>query len=364
MIPLFDLKRQVRSVQPGISNAVQDVLESGEYIGGNAVGGFERMAASYLSVDHAVGVANGTDALILALQGLGIGPGDEVIVPAFTFWGTVEAVLRVGAIPVLVDIEPDSLCLDPHKIQAAITRKTKAIITVDLYGLRANIGKLYDLSRTYEISIIEDAAQAFGSTWEETYPGHYVKAACFSFFPTKPLGCAGDGGMVVTNDTDLADKVRMLRSHGWKEKYKPELVGYNSRLDAIQAVILTEKLPYVNQWTERRRAIAEYYNSRFRPLAANGAFKLPEDATGHAWHLYTLQVRDRDSVKRKLEDAGVSCGVYYPLVIHQTKIGAKYYKGVYVNAEKAAKQVLSIPCFAELSFDETEFVADAVISCL
>lgn len=364
MIPLFDLKRQYKTLEYDIGQAVLSQLATGEYIGGEPVEKFERLAASYLAMDHAIGVANGTDALILTLQGLGIGPGNEVIVPDFTFWGTVEAVLRVGAQPVLVDIEPGTFCIDPHKAQAAITKRTKAIITVDLYGYRANIGKLYDLSQTYEIPIIEDAAQAFGAEWEHTYPGHYVRAACFSFFPTKPLGCAGDGGMIVTNDPGLADRVRMLRSHGWKEKYQPEMIGYNSRLDTIQAAILIEKLSLVNTWIEQRRAIAEHYDKKLRALSVNGFFRLPDIVTGHAWHLYTLMVRDRDRVINKLKEVGIGCGVYYPSAIHQTKIGEKYYKSAYPVSEKAAKQVLSIPCFAELTYDEVDWIADAVISCL
>lgn len=360
MIQLFDLQRQHKSLELEISMAVQDVLESGHYILGDTVERFEGHVAAYLGIDHAVGVANGTDAITLALSALGIRQGDEVIVPAFTFWGTVGAVLKAGAKPVLVDVEPDTLCIDPIEVQKAITKKTRAIIAVDLYGLRANIGKLYDLSQSYTIPVIEDAAQAFGSTWDNAQCGNYVKAACFSFFPTKPLGGAGDGGMVVTNDPEIAEHVMMLRTHGWKEKYNPEIAGFNSRLDTLQAAVLDQKLPYLSDWQRRRSVITKMYSDAFSPLSVGGRLHLPVSVPGHAWHLYTMQVQDRDRAKKKLEDCGVSCGVYYPLPIHHTKIGQKLFKDHYPVAEKAAKQVLSIPCFAEMTVDEIEWVIVSV----
>jgi dTDP-4-amino-4,6-dideoxygalactose transaminase len=259
-IPLLDLVAQYQTIKTEIDVAVQRVLDSGRYILGEEVSSFEEEMAAYLGVKHAIGVASGTDALILALRALDIGEGDEVILPAYTFFATASTVMHVGARPVLVDIDPRTYCMDVDQFRNAVTDKTRAVIPVHLYGHPADMGQIGQIAEEYGLSVIEDNAQAIGAKYRGKKTGSLGDVACLSFFPSKNLGAYGDAGMVVTDSGDIADQVRQLRVHGWKVKYFPEMLGYNSRLDALQAAILRVKLRYLDQWNQRRREIAALYD--------------------------------------------------------------------------------------------------------
>ncbi|HEY6072064.1 MAG TPA: DegT/DnrJ/EryC1/StrS family aminotransferase, partial [Anaerolineales bacterium] len=266
MIPLVDLTAQYHALRSDIDRSVQEVLENGHFILGPNVTAFEQEVATYLGVKHAIGLASGTDALVIALKAIGVGPGDEVIVPAFTFFATAGAVMLVGAKPVFVDVFHDTYCLDVEQIEDRVSSRTKAILPVHLYGQPADMDAIDKISRQHGLKIIEDNAQAFGAEYHGLKTGSLGDIGCLSFFPTKNLGGNGDGGMVVTNDDGLAERMRMLRAHGWKQKYFPEMLGYNSRLDEIQAAILRVKLPQVEAWNARRREIARHYARRLPEL--------------------------------------------------------------------------------------------------
>src|SRR5258706_8809952 len=266
MIPLVDLTAQYHSIKKEIDEAVLSTLESGHFILGPAVSKFEESIASYLSVKHAIGLASGTDALVLALRALNIGSGDEVIIPAYTFFATAGTVMSIGAKLVFVDVDPHSYLIDVNKIKDAITPRTKAIIRVHLYGHPAEIDSILVLARSNGLKVIEDNAQALGAEYQGRKTGSFGDIGCLSFFPTKNLGAFGDAGMVVTNDPALAERMRILRTHGWKKKYYSEEVGYNSRLDALQAAILQAKLPHVDTWNEKRRELAHRYNEGLASL--------------------------------------------------------------------------------------------------
>ncbi len=286
----MDLVAQYQAIKPEIDTAVQRVLDSGWFILGEEVASFEEEMAEYLGVNHAVGVASGTDALILALRALDIGAGDEVILPAYTFFATASTVLHVGAKPVLVDIDPRTYCLDAELVRAAVTPKTRAVIPVHLYGHPADMDPINQIATEYDFYIIEDNAQAIGAEYQGKKTGSLGDVACLSFFPSKNLGAYGDAGMVVTDSDEIADQVRQLRVHGWKRKYFPEILGYNSRLDALQAAILRVKLGHLDQWNQRRREIAAVYD---QALEGVEGIQGPFTAEGikHVYHLYIVQYR-------------------------------------------------------------------------
>lgn len=359
-IPLIDMVAQYRSVQTEIDDAIRQVLEAGQFILGPSVAAFEKEVADYLGTEHAVGVASGTDALILALRSLGIGPGDEVIMPAYTFFATAEAVMLVGATPVFADIEADTYCVDAQQVADRVTTRTKAIIPVHLYGHPANLTPLLELARAHGLKIIEDNAQAFGAEYRGCKTGSFGDAGCLSFFPSKNLGAFGDGGMIVTNDADLAQRVRMLRTHGWRKKYYPELLGYNSRLDELQAAILRVKLRHVEEWTEQRRKLASQYTQRLSELG----IEVPHEASyaRHVYHLYVIRVRERDKTQQLLKEVGIASAVYYPQPLHLLvpcrQLG--YEKGSFPVSEQASQDTLSIPFFPEMS----EAQMDRVVAML
>lgn len=349
-IPLLDLNAQYQSIQSEIDVAIKEVLLSGHFILGEKVAALEKEVTDYLGVDFGIGVASGTDALILALRALGIGPNDEVIIPAYTFFATVGAVLHVGAKPVLVDIEPRTYCMDVEKMQAAITPFAKAVIPVHLYGHPADMNPIKAIAREHELKIVEDNAQAFGSEYMGRKTGSFGDAGCLSFFPSKNLGGYGDGGMVVTSDPILAENIAMLRTHGWKKKYFPEILGYNSRLDALQAAILRVKLHYLDAWNDRRRLLAEIYNCELDNCA--GLVTPYEDPESkHVYHLYIIQSPDRDAIQGVLRKNEISSGIYYPQPMHLTKIGRElnYRKGDFPVSEQASRETLALPIYPELS---------------
>jgi len=359
-IPLVDFKAQYKSIQKEIDTAIKEVLLSGQYILGPVVKEFEEQVAAYCGVKYAIGVASGSDALILALRALDIGPGDEVITTPFTFVATAHAIVHCGAKPVFVDIEPDTFNINPALIEPAITKSTKAIIPVHLYGQPANMDPIMEIAKARNLYVVEDAAQAFGARYNGKQVGSIGHIGCFSFFPTKNLGCYGDGGMVVTDNPDIADKVDILRRQGCREKYHAEMIGYNSRLDAIQAAILKVKLKYVDQWNEQRRNAAHRYNE----LLTESIIKTPIEApyAYHVYHQYTIKATKRDNLKSNLADKGIDTSIYYPSALHLHNafrfLGNK--KGDYPESERAAQEVLSLPMSNMLSILDQEYIIQSV----
>ena len=359
-IPLLDLRAQYQTIKPEIDRAIQQVLDSGAFVLGPTVAAFEEEVAAYLGVKHAVGVASGTDALILALRALGIGPEDEVVIPSYTFFATAGAVFHVGARPTLVDIYADTYALDVKQVAEKITPRTKAIIPVHLYGHPANMPSLLELARKHQLKIIEDNAQAFGARYEGRPTGSFGDAACLSFFPTKNLGGYGDGGIVVTDSDNVARQVRMLRTHGWRKKYYPEMLGYNSRLDALQAAILRVKLNYLDQWNDARRRLAQAYTRRLEPLG----FRVPTEVAGarHVYHLYIIRTGERQRVQIILKEKGIASAIYYPLPLHLTEpfLSLGYQRGDFPISEQASEETLALPLFPEMSPEQL----DAVVATL
>lgn len=359
-LALVDLKRQYRSIKEEIDQALKGVVESGQFILGEEVKGLEEELAAYVGVKYAIGVASGTDALLLALMAYGIGPGDEVITAPFTFVATADVVLLLGATPVFVDIDPLTYNIDPNRIEPAITDRTKAIIPVHLYGQSVDLDPILDLARRYGLRVIEDTAQALGAEYKGRKVGSLGDIACLSFFPTKNLGAYGDGGMVLTDDPEIARRIRMLRVHGSEDKYYHKFLGLNSRLDALQAAILRVKLPHLDDWNHRRRQIAALYNELLQDLDLT----LPHEAefNKHVYHQYTIRVRDREGLRRHLAAAGIPTGVYYPLSLHLQEVfsGLGYREGDFPASERAAQEVLSLPIYPELEEEEVEYICDRI----
>jgi dTDP-4-amino-4,6-dideoxygalactose transaminase len=340
-IPHVDVKAQYAPLIPELKEAFARTLESGRFIFGPEVDGFEREAAEYLGVKETIGVANGTDAIVIVLDALGIGDGDEVICPSFTFYATAEAIARRGAVPVFADIDPQTLNLDPADVERKITEHTKAIMPVHLFGRPASIEELRRLGPT----IVEDAAQAFGS------PGIATSiASTFSFFPTKNLFGLGDGGLVAANDSDLADRVRMLRFHGSRAKKDFELIGYNSRLDAIQAAALRIFLPHLDEWTRLRREAA----LRYAELGLGDLAELPVDEPGHVYHMYCIRSSERDRLAEALSDAEIGHSVYYlpPLHLQPALRYLGHAEGDLPETEKASRENLCLPLWAGITEEQ------------
>jgi len=349
-IPLVDVRAQYEPLVPRIREAIDGVLESGEFILGPNVAAFEREAAGYLGVADSVGVANGTDALVLVLDALGVGSGDEVICPAFTFYATAEAIARRGATPVFADVDAATMNLDAEDVATRITDRTKAIIAVHLFGRPAPLAELVRLGPP----VIEDAAQAFGSP-EIARTGI---ASTFSFYPTKNLFCIGDGGLVSTSDPELAERVRMLRFHGSRDKVDFELIGYNSRLDELQAAVLRIFLGELDRWVAERREAA----ARYTELGLGDACELPEDEPGHAYHLFVCRSPERDRIRAALRDAGIGSAVYYttPLHLQPALAYLGYAAGSLPVTEQLAQDNFSVPLWAGIGADAQERVVSVV----
>jgi len=360
-IPLLDLKTQYNTLSNEIIAAIKAVLDGGVYVMGGNVRTLENAIAEMCEVKHGVGVASGTDALLLSLIALGIGEGDEVITTPYTFFSTAEVISKVKGIPVFVDIDPRTFNLDVNLVEKKITSRTKAIIPVHIFGQMADLDPLLELCAKYNLQIIEDACQAIGALYKGRPAGSFGNTGCFSFYPTKNLGGYGDGGMVVTNDDKVADRLRLLRVHGSRQRYYHTLPGYNSRLDEIQAAVLRVKLQYLAQWNEARRARAALYDQLFKESAI---------ITPHvkAWnesvyHLYVVRSKERDSLKARLAKAGISSGVYYPLPLHLQEVykGLGYKEGDLPEAERAARDVLALPLYPEMTEDAVRQVAEAIL---
>jgi dTDP-4-amino-4,6-dideoxygalactose transaminase len=360
MIPLVDLTSQYHSIKEEIDKAINTTLESGHFILGPVVSKFEESVASYLGVEYAIGLASGTDALLLALRALDIGAGDEVIIPAYTFFATAGTVMSVGAKPIFVDIDPVSYEIDVTKIKDSITPRTKALIPVHLYGHPADMDSILELAYSHSLKVIEDNAQAFGAMYRGKMTASLSDIGCLSFFPTKNLGAFGDGGMVVTNDATLAERMRMLRTHGWKKKYYSEEVGYNSRLDAIQAAILQAKLPHLDTWNQKRRGLARRYSEQLIPL---GVIVPVECEWGrHVYHLYIIRSNRRDELQTFLKQKGIASEVYYPLPPHLSRPCRKfgYKEGDFPHAERASQETLALPLYPELTSERQDKVIAAI----
>lgn len=360
-IPVLDLRPEIEAHWQEYMNAIAGVLKSGQFIMGPNVEAFEQEVAAYLGVKHAIGVNSGTDALVISLRALGIGPGDEVITTPFTFFATAEAISMVGATPVFVDIDPQTFNIDPNLIEPAITERTKAILPVHLYGQAADMDPILALARRYNLKVVEDVAQAFGGEYKRRKLGTLGDAAAFSFFPSKNLGGFGDGGLVTTNDDGVAERARMLRVHGSRRKYYNEELGYNSRLDELQAALLRVKLRYVDRWNLERRIRAHRYTEI---LAATTEVKPPAEAAYglHVYHQYTVRIGKgrRDLVQRALLERGIRTAVYYPLPVHRLRP----YLGQYPempHARQAAEEVLSLPLWPHMDDGMDAWVAQAVL---
>jgi dTDP-4-amino-4,6-dideoxygalactose transaminase len=375
MVPLLDPTRQYRDLKSELDAAAIELLASGQYVLGPTVEAFEKAAAEVLGVQHAIGVANGTDALQIALQAHGVGPGDEVIVPPFTFIATAEVVSLLGATPVFCDIEADTFNIDPVQIAGKITAKTKAIVPVHLFGHPAPLAEIKAIAaaraQSQQILVLEDAAQAWGAkvkTGEtEKSCGALGDIAGFSFYPTKNLGACGEGGLITTDDDTLAEMCRMLRVHGQRRRYIHDEIGYNSRLHALQAAILSVKLPHAARWNKARRKIATLYNT----LLQDSVLQCPTERAGcyHVYHQYTVRVPSdelRQKICAHLTAEKIGWGIYYPVPLHLQPVysGLGYGEGDFPVAERAAKEVLSLPIFPELRDAEVEQVCAAVKSAM
>ncbi|HHW29998.1 MAG TPA: aminotransferase class V-fold PLP-dependent enzyme [Syntrophomonadaceae bacterium] len=366
VVPSFNLKRQNATLQAELSAVLGNVIGSGQFILGENVKVLENEIAEVCGAQYGIGVANGSDALYLALLACGIEPGDEVITTPFTFFATAGSIVRAGAVPVFVDIDPKTYNIDTELIEEKITPRTKAILPVHLFGQAAEMGRIMEIAHKHGLKVIEDAAQALGCEYQGRPGGGIGDAGCLSFFPTKNLGCFGDGGMVVTNNQEIAERVRMLRVHGAKKKYYHELLGVNSRLDELQAAILRIKLPHFKGWLKKRQEYAELYNDLFKAsgLTVSGYVKTPYHLPGcrHTYNQYTIAVRKRDELRDYLKQRGIGTTVYYPLPLHLQPVfrDLGYKKGDFPQAEQAADYVLSLPMFPELTEEEIRRVVKTI----
>ena len=359
-IPMVDLKGQYEALKTEIDSAILQALGETRFILGPNVQAFDQEAAEYLGVQHAISCANGTDALHLALLASGIQPGDEVITSAFTFIATAEAIRFIGATPVFVDIQPHSFNIDPDQIRAAITDKTRAILPVHLFGQPADMKEILALAEEFDLLVIEDCAQSFGSRYAGSATGNIGLAGAFSFFPSKNLGCYGDGGMVTTNDDNTAAQIKMLRNHGSSQQYHHDVIGVNSRLDELQAVILRIKLRHIDEYNRKRLDVARAYNDRL----AGSRFEAPAipDDRDHVFHQYTLLCDGRDAVREAVLAKGVACAIYYPIPLHMQKAFADTEQPRLPITEATAKRCLSLPIFPEMSGQQIDTVCEAVLS--
>jgi len=363
-IPLLDLKAQFQPLRAEILAAMQTVCDEQGFVLGPRVIAFEEAIGKYIGARYAIGCASGSDALLLSLMAMGVGQGDEVITVPFTFFATAGAISRLGAKPVFVDIQRDSFNLDPTQLERAITSHTKAIIPVHLFGQCADMAAINRIANARKIPVIEDACQAIGAGQGNKRAGMLGDTGCFSFFPSKNLGGFGDGGMITTNDQALADTLSMLRVHGSRVRYLHEAVGINSRLDALQAVVLHIKLKYLNQWAEGRRRNAATYDRLFKQAGLLERVSVPTTHAGnfHVYNQYTIRASRRDDLRSYLKDKGVGTEIYYPIPMHlqncYKNLGHK--KGSFPISEQTAEQVLSLPIYAELSDSHLTYVVDTI----
>ena len=370
-VPFFDLSAQFKSIEDEIKSALDEVFQSQQFIMGSQVQALEKTIAQYCKTRYAIGVASGSDALLLSLMALGIGAGDEILLPPFTFFATAGSVSRLGAIPVFVDIDPETYNIDPLKIEEKITSRTKAMIPVHLFGQCADMDPLLKIAKEKKLYIIEDAAQALGAEYkpvaesEGRQAGQMGDLGCFSFYPTKNLGAFGDAGMVMTQNPGLAEKVRLLRVHGSQPKYFHKTIGINSRLDTIQAAILLVKFKFLEKWTTERQKKAKRYQLLFQDLLSSvKGLKLPtiQYQNRHIFHQYVIRVPQRDRLRQFLTEEGIGTDIYYPVPLHLQECYSflKYRKGDLPNSEKASEEVLALPIYPELTEDQQTLVVERI----
>jgi len=359
-VPLLDLKRQYQTIKEEVDTAVQAVFDSQYFIKGPVMERFEQAVADYCGVEFAIGSASGTDALLLALMAIDAGPGDEVITTPYTFFATAGVISRTGATPVFVDIKPDTYNINPDLIEAKLTDNTKAIIPVHLYGRCADMYPILAIAEKHSLTVIEDAAQAIGAKHKGRCAGSIGDFGCFSFFPSKNLGGAGDGGMITTRDENVADKLKRLREHGGYPKYYHSLIGINSRLDALQAAVLEVKLKHLDSWSAARRANAEIYAAAFADTGATIPYC--EAHNEHIYNQYMIRVKNRDALQEYLAEKGIGSALYYPVPLHLQECysGLGYAEGDCPESELAAKETVALPVFPELARDELDYVISVI----
>lgn len=355
MIPMLDLKVQYESLKAEIDEAIRTIVDSTQFILGPEVTAFEKEMAAYLGVKFAIGVSSGTSALEIGLLAASVQKGDEVITTPFTFIATSEAAMNIGAKPVFVDIDPKTFNINPELIEKKITRKTKALLPVHLYGYPAEMDQIMNIAKKHNLIVLEDCAQALGGKYKGKRVGSIGDTAALSFFPSKNLGCFGDGGMVVTSNEAIAEKAKMLRQHGSKKRYIHEIDGYNARLDSIQAAILRVKLRHLDEWNEKRHEVASYFNK----LLSEKGITVPildNSEMQHSCNYYTIRVKHRDKMQEKLKEKGIASMIYYPISLHLQKVyeGLGYKKGDFPESEKAQDEVLSLPIYPELTRHQIE----------
>jgi len=363
-VPLLDLKAQFAPIRADVLDAMTRVCDAQQFILGPEVEALERELAAFLHVPHAIGVSSGTDALLVALMALDVGPGDEVVTTPFSFFATAGSVARLGARPVFVDIDAATFNIDTGRIEAAITPRTKAIVPVHLFGQSAGMDAIAEIATRTSVPVVEDAAQAIGTTYRDQIVGGLGAIGCFSFFPTKNLGTFGDGGLVTTRDAALARKMRAIRQHGGEVKYHHDSVGGNFRLDALQAAILRVKLPHLDAWTQARQRNAERYDAMFADASLTDIIRLPVRASDstHIFHQYVIRTPERDRLRAFLQDRGVGTEVYYPVPLHLQPCfrGLGQSAGAFPRAEAAATEVLALPIYGELTEIQQGWVVEAI----
>jgi len=372
-IQMVDLSAQYHKIKPAIDEAIQEVLDTTAFINGPAVGHFAQELATYLGANHVIPCANGTDALQIALMALGLQPGDEVITPSFTYIATTEVIALLGLTPVFVEVDPQTYCIDPEAIAAAITPRTKAIVPVHLYGQAANMNAIMELATKHGLFVVEDNAQAIGancrfSDGSKKKAGTIGHVGATSFFPSKNLGCYGDGGAIFTNDDALAHTLRGIVNHGMYVRYHHDVVGVNSRLDSIQAAVLNAKLPLLDQYNAARQNAARAYSKAFEGHANIIAPSICDICDCHVFHQYTLRIinADRDGLMQHLLDQGIPCAIYYPIPLHSQKAyaDARYQEADFPITNQLVKEVLSLPMHTELDAEQIDFITKAVLSYL
>jgi len=355
-VPFLDLKAQYRSIKGEVDTAIAEVVDNCAFILGKAVQSFEEEFAKYCGVKHCIAVNSGTSAIHLALMAAGVGPGDEVIVPANTFIASCSPVVHCGAKPVLVDVDPNTYNIDPERLRAALTDKTKVILPVHLYGRPAPMDAINVIAKESEVTVIEDACQAHGATYKGKRAGQHGRGACFSFYPGKNLGAYGEGGAVVTNDDDWNERLRKWRDHGSSQKYYHELVGYNYRMEGIQGAVLGVKLQYLDRWNAARQSRA----ARYRQQLAGANLVLPpeDDDAQSVYHLFIVQVDDRKRFQQDLKDSGIDTLIHYPIPIHKQEAFRALANESFPVTERLAERVVSLPMFAELSDEQVDYVSE------
>jgi dTDP-4-amino-4,6-dideoxygalactose transaminase len=361
-VPLLDLKAQYATIKDQMLTAISEVLESQVCIGGPKVAELEEEIASLSDCKYAVGTSSGTDAILNSLMSLGIGPGDEVITTPFTFFATVGCVARVGAKPVFVDIDPRTYNINPELIESAVTERTKAIIPVHLFGQMADMDPIMEIAQRHRLFVIEDAAQSITSTYKGRKAGSIGTVGCLSFFPSKNLGGIGDGGMIVTNDQKLYERLTVMRNHGAKPKYYHKYIGGNFRLDPIQAAILLVKLPHLDEWSKARQCNTDYYNKEFEGTIVQMPYVRPDCVS--IYNQYCIRVPSRDALIAHLKSKGVGSEIYYPVPAHLQEcfVGLGYKEGDFPQSERAAEEILALPIYPELKDEMQDYVADCVLS--